>query len=298
MKKLFIILSGLLFVSGCGEKKVANEQEVVEVAEEGVFLAVAGELPPVGQVMVSEFSMGMEGGKLTLKLREQDMEGSFSMSEMKKRKVESIGTGKYRYTIVEEKKTERTTIMGQEQPAKITVNPIEGMAIIAEKGADGIWTTKLESGEATKEMEVELKEIAEELGKDLDSKIYGTARRKVGDVWEVSGGDMMGLKGAEGSVKLKFDSIEDFGGESCAKVTGSLDLSGSPEGKDQEGIKMRMTGDIVVFRSIKHRVDRQNKLTGKMEVSGDLEPQPGIKMCMKMEGPLESSGSSEVTDAP
>jgi hypothetical protein len=297
MKKLFFALACFLFVMGCKEKAADGGGSVAGGAEDGVILAVEGEVLPVGKVQVYDYSMGMDGGKVSVKLPDQTSEGTLSMKETKKRKVESIGEGKYRYTMVEERKTERSTMMGQEQPAKETVNPLEGLAVIAEKGAEGTWTAKLESGEATAEMEAELEKIAEELSKDTDAKIYGTARRKVGDEWEVPGSDMMGVKGAEGTVKLKFEGIEDFGGESCAKLTGTLDLSGSPEGEVPEGIKMRMTGDFVVFRSIEHRVDRQNKLTGKMEVSGEMEPQPGMKISMEMEGPLESLGGSKVTDA-
>lgn len=266
--------------------------------KDGVILAIEGDVMPVGKVETSEFNMKMDDGKVSVKLPDQNVDGTISIKETKKRKVEAIGEGKYRYTMVEDKKTENTTMMGQEQPAKETLNPLVGLAVIAEKGKDGSWTAKLENGEATEEMEAELTKIKKELEKDTDAKVYGTIKRKVGDEWEVSGGDMFEIEDADGTMKVKFAGIEEFKGERCAKLTGTLDITGRPDDEEApEGIKMRMTGDFVVYRSIKNKVDLQNKLSGKMEVTGEMEPQPGMKMSMKMEGPLESIGSSVVSDA-
>lgn len=296
MKTTVFALSGLLLVAGCG-KKEAGQAEVGKSAEDGVILAVEGELVPAGMVKEEDFSMEMKDGKIQITLPDQEVEGTMSMKELKKRKFESIAEDKYRITVLEETKTENSKMMGQEQPAKETVSAIQGQAVIVEKSAEGVWKGSLESGDATDEMKKEINELTEGLSKGKDALIYGTAARKVGDEWAVNAGDMMDIKDAEGTIKLRFAGIEDHKGQRCAKITGSMDITGSPQDSDTPGLKMRMSGDLVIFRSLEHRTDLSNEIKGTMGVSGEMEPQPGMKMKMNMEGKMEIHSSATVTKA-
>jgi hypothetical protein len=299
MNKFFAVSACFLFVTGCKEKaQVSGDSGSVPIAvEEGVILAIADELMPPGTVKEEDFSMELKDGKIKITLPEQEIEGALSMKEVKKRKFESIAEGKYRISVLEDRKTERSQMMGQEQPAKETVNPLEGRTVIAERGADGVWKTALESGEATAEMEKEISKITESLSKSKDAQVYGTVARKVGDEWTVNAGEMMEFKDAEGTIKLRFDAIEEHKGQRCAKLTGTLDITGAPADSDMPGMKMRMAGAVIIFRSIEHRTDLSNELKGTMEMSGEMEPQPGMKMRMSMAGNMESLGSAKVTKA-
>jgi hypothetical protein len=295
MRKTVLALAGLLLVSGCEKKEVGSGNRVAEVAEVGVVLAIADELMPPGTVKEEDHSLEIKDAKVMISVAGQDVEGTMSMKQVKNRRFESLSEGRYRVTILEEMKTERTAMMGQEQPVKETVSPIKGRSVIVERGADGVWTAKLESGEPTAEMETEIARIAGNLTAGKDVQVYGTVARKIGDEWTVDGGDLMELENAEGTIKLRFAGIEEHKGERCAKLTGSLDLTGTPPNSDTPGLKMRMAGDLVIFRSLEHRTDLTNELHGTMEMFGEMEPQPGMKMTMKVEGTMEALGAGKVT---
>ncbi len=288
-------LAGFLAATGCNENATVGDTTGIAAKEESFILAREGDVMPVGQVIISDLNITMEDGSVSVHLPDQEMDGTLSIRETSKKKVEAVGERRYRHTIIEERKTQQSTMMGAEQPAKETLNPLQGLAVIAEMDENGSWTATLEAGEATMEMEKELTKIADQMQNQSDVKVYGTVPRKVGDEWVSSDSDLLGIKDAEGSMKIKFEAVEDFQGERCAKLTGTLDLTGRLEDDGPDGMKMRLSGDFVVLRSLEHRVDLQNRLTGKMEMFGELEPQPGIKMSMKMEGPLEFDGSSVVT---
>lgn len=293
MKYTTLLLSGLLFVSACGKKEVAGAS-VSNPDEDGVILAIADEPMPPGLVKEEEFTMEFKEAKLKVTLPDRVCDGDMAMKEVKKSKVESISKGKYRFTVLEEIKTESTTMMGQKQPAKVTRSPIEGKPLIAEKGGDGVWKVALESGQATPEMEKEIAKLEKKLSKDEDTEVYGTIPRKIGDEWTVDGADMLGVEDGKGKIKLRLAGIEDHNGERCAKLTGSMDITGSPD-KDTQGLKMRMAGDFVIFRSLEHRTDLSNELKGTIEVFGEMEPQPGMKMKMDMQGGMRATGSAKVS---
>lgn len=306
MKKYVFALAGLLVISGCKEKAASGGAAaedgggaavVTETAGDGsVVLALEEDPMPVGAVQEENFKMEIKAGKIVITMPEQEMEGTMSIVETKKTKTEGLAENKLRVTVVQDQKSETMEMAGQKQPAKVTVDPLEGQSLIVEKGADGVWTAMLEDGEASPEMTEALTKISKKMGDSLGTKIYGTEPRKVGDEWEMTGDDLMGIEGGKGTFTVKLESIEEFEGERCAKLTGKMDIAGNtPAGEGAQVMEMRMSGDFTVFRSLEHRVDLSNVLTGTMEVSGEMSPQPGMVMKMKMEGAMEMTGSTVVT---
>ncbi len=286
MKKCSIALAGLLLVSVCYGK------------EAGVVLALEDDVVPVGKVRVDHFSMEMKEGTVNVTMPDRKMDGVMSIKETRKVKTEGLEKGKVRVTVLEEKKTEQMVMAGQAQPVKTTENPLQGVPVIAEKGADGKWSAELEEGEATPEMVAALTKITDRMNKNLGTRIYGTEPRKVGDEWEMEGDDLMGINGGKGTFKVKFEAIEEFQGEQCAKLTGSMDITGeTPAAPGAKGLGMGMEGDFIVYRSLENLVDLSNVMKGKMSVGGEMSPQPGLVMTMKMEGPMEMIGSTTVTEA-
>ncbi len=292
MKNYSIALAGLLFASVCHGKEPA-------VAADGaVVLAMEDDSVPVGKVQVDDFSMEMKEGTVNVTMPDRKMEGVMSIKETRKIKTEGLEKGKVRVTVIEETKTEQMVMAGQAQPVKTTENPLKGVPVIAERGADGKWSASLEDAEPTPEMAAALEKISDRLNKNLSFRIYGSEPRKVGDEWEVKGDDLMGIKGGKGTVKVKFEAIEEFKGEKCAKLTGSMNVTGeTPAPPGAKGMDMGMAGDFTIYRSLEHRVDLSNVMNGKMGVGGEMSPQPGLVMTMKMEGPMEMVGSATVMDA-
>jgi len=139
MRKTVLALAGLLLISGCEKtKEEKSENRVAEAAEVGVILAIAGELMPPGTVKEEDHRLEIKDGKVMISVSGQDVEGTMFMKQVKNRKFESLSEGKYRVTTLEEMKTERTAMMGQEQPPKETVSPIKGRPVIVERGANGV----------------------------------------------------------------------------------------------------------------------------------------------------------------
>lgn len=297
-----LLVLGLLAVSGCKEKPVvadsAGADGVAVVADDGSVVLVLEDDPmPVGAVLETTFSMEMEDGKITLTLPDRVMEGATTSKETKKQKIEGLAPHKIRNTLIMKEKTQQTTMAGNEQPPQTSSDPMVGIPVIMEEGDDGKWTATLESGEVTPEIAKELEKLIKSKSEENDKRIYGTVPRKVGDEWVVTGDDLLGIDDSTGTFNVKLEAIEDYMGERCAKITGTMDVEGSGPADDEEvsGMKMRTSGAFTVYRSLEHRVDVSNELTGKMEVSGDLEPQPGIKMKMKMAGAMKMTGKAVVT---
>jgi len=296
MKKYLIALMAATLVAGC-----KKESAVVgtSAAGDGTFiLAVKGEAMPVGKIIERDKKMELTDGEMTVNLQGKEMKGTTSITETHQEKVETLENGKYRYSIIADSKKQSTTMAGQVQDKPEEISPLVGQMVVAEKGDDGVWTAKLESGEATAEMAPGLEKIAKNLNEDLDFRIYGTEPRKVGDTWKVEGPDLMGMKGGAGTFNVKFEGIEDFQGVRCAKITGDIEITGTPDAENASGMKMTMKGDFVIFRSIKDRVDMQNTLTGTMEAKGDLEPQPGMTMRMEMLGNMVLKSGAKVSGLP
>jgi len=112
-----------------------------------------------------------------------------------------------------------------------------------------------------------------------------------------AGADMLDMEDAEGTIKLRLEAIEANKGHRCAKLTGSLDVTGIPVDEGQRGMKIRMAGDLVIFRSPEHRVDLSYELMDTVEISGEVGPHPGARMKMVVNGPMECHGTATVSKA-
>ncbi len=310
MRFLAAVLTGLVFVSGCKRETASTPdapetEAVVTPAEEapapadeetGFILAHAEETVPVGKTIVAETTTEVEDGQMLIVFQGQEMEGTSSVSEMQRQKIEALDNNKLRYTILEDRKTERMTIMGQEQNSPEESSPLVGRALIAERPVDGPWTFRLEEGEATEPMVRKLKRMTESLNENFDAKIYGTVPRKVGDEWTSEGVNLMGMEGGRGTFVVKFEAIEDHQGERCARLTGTVDMTGTPDDVETgSDLSMRVTGTFSALRSLEHRVDLKNRLEGRLTLAGTLEPQPGVPMDMELTGDIIVDANSEIS---
>ena len=254
-------------------------------------LAKKDYMPPAGTVLESTESMELNEGKMQMNIQGQAMEGLMSISENSTEKVEILAVDKIRYTLTEGESKQQMVMMGQAMPAENKSKAIVGKAILITK-KDGTWSADLEKGEATVLEAPEIKSVAEKRNNQTDHKVYGTVPRKVGDEWEVDGADMMGMEDMKGKVKVKFVKIEKFNGVDCAVLDCSMDLKGAP--KDMKGVGMTVAGKVVVHRSLKDMVDLNADFSGSMVMDGNMEPQPGMKIGMKMKGQMTMKSLTKV----
>ncbi|MGJ8643016.1 MAG: hypothetical protein ACSHX9_06380 [Luteolibacter sp.] len=259
--------------------------------EDSYVLAVAGEPIPAGTTAEYNSKMSMPDGVVKITLQGQLMDGTSEMESVEKRRVESLEDGSYRYLLIEEVENQTMTMMGQAQPMPPKVNPLVGLPVIVTKGADGTWVADLEEGEVTPETITELDDIAEGLNDDDDAKLYGTEPRKVGDEWEVESADLMGVENGVGAFNLKFDSIEEYEGVRCAKITGNFEIKGTEEDAAEGEMTITLTGNYLAYRSLEGRYDVSKKMNGTMSVKGDMEPQPGMTMQMDMSGKINADAT-------
>ena len=257
-------------------------------------LAKKDYVPPVGTVLESSEAMNLKEGKMQMNFQGQPMEGLMSITESASEKVEILAADKIRYTLVKRASQQKMVMMGQAMPAEDKAKSIVGKAIVLTK-KEGEWVGALEEGKASAQEELEIKSVADQHNNKYksDHKIYGDAPRKVGDEWEVDGSDLMGFDDMEGKVKVKFTKVEKLDGVDCAVLDCTFEVKGSPE--DLKGVEeMTVTGKILVHRSIKDLVDVSADFTGTITMTGNMEPQPGMKIGMKMNGAMTMKSSSKV----
>jgi len=255
-------------------------------------LAKKDYVPPVGSVLETDESMNLKEGKMQMNLQGQPMDGVMSITESATEKVEVLAADKLRYTLIKSANQQKMVMMGQAMPAENKAKAIVGKAIILTR-KDGKWSGALEEGKATAEETLEIKGVVEKNNNRSDFKIYGDAPRKVGDEWEVDGSDLMGFDELEGKVKVKFVKVEKLNGTDCAVLDCSFEVKGYPE--EVQGAEMGVSGKVMVHRSLKDMIDVSTKFNGTMAMNGNMEPQPGMKIGMKMKGAMVMQSSTKVT---
>lgn len=264
--------------------------------DDSYILAVAGEPIPAGTTAEYQSKMTMPDGAVKITMPGQVIDGTSEMESVEKRRVESLEDGSYRYLLLEEVEKQTMTLMGQEQPSPPKVNPLAGLPVIVSKGEDGQWEAKLEEGEASPELVSELDEVAKGLNDDEDAKLYGTVPRKVGDEWEVESADLMGIENGKGVFTVKFESIEEYEGEQCAKISGKFEIKGTDEEEVAGEMTIAIAGNYLAYRSLEGRYDLNKEMEGTMSVKGNMEPQPGMTMQMDMTGKVGAVGSIRIIE--
>ncbi len=309
MRFLALAFTGLIFVSGCERKNAdvrnASDPQVADSSAQeasapnekaGFVLATMEETVPVGKTILVETTTEVPDGRVLVVFRGTEMEGTSSFSEVQRQRIEALDENKLRYTILEDRKTERMNIMGQDQNPPEEESPLVDHPLIAERPAGEPWTVRLEKGKITEPMTEKLERMSKALNENFDAKIYGTVPRKVGDEWTSEGVNLMGMEGGSGIFVVKFEGIEDYKGQRCARLTGTVDMTGTPDDVPPSGdLSMRVSGNFSALRSLEHRIDLKNRLEGRLTVGGTLEPQPGVKMDMELVGKMIVEANSEMS---
>lgn len=296
MKRWEVILAatGLVWSFVCASCKNEPEAEDSSVEEaESYVLAKANALPPEGATGVVRGVMTMTNAPLSLKVGEKPMVGTMSMRTEKEMIYDVISPTKVKILVAKDTEMREMSIGGQPQPSPAEVSPIQGEALTFEF-QDGAWQASLDSGADLSE---EQAEKTSNLSNKLSSKdslgIYGSEPRKVGESWQVDPDNIPGMgsdSDFEGTYKLTFDRVEDFGGQRCAVLLGRVDVLGAPPVGDGQGTQVKINAATTTYRSLDYLEDLKLEIDGEMTISGS--PQPGVSMMVR--GPFKMEQTSEL----
>jgi hypothetical protein len=262
--------------------------EAAQPKDAGHVLARKNDLPPEGTSSTRESVQQMGESKLTIDAGGQQMEGAMSRKDVEVKKLEGLGSGKVRMTLVSKKSEGAMTINGQDQPLPAEPEPLEGVPVVIEL-EDGKWSAVLESGETPDAaQQKKLKTLEDGFNTDEDFAMYGDQARKPGDKWQVDPSKLSSLGDAgdlSGTYELEFVEVKDHEGVSCAVIKGVFDLTGKVPSNGGQDLAMQFKGESLVHRSLADLTDIEQKISGTMTVEG--EAGPGVKM--QVVGPMSIS---------
>ena len=277
-----VVLCGAIFAE---EKLKAEEAKSYVLAKKERHL-------PLGSVVEESNEMAMKDADLEIKMEEQLIEGAMMMSLKEVERTEYLEEGKYRVTLLKSENIHKMIINGEPAPMPKEENEMIGKPVILTM-KDGAWSGELEEGEANADQQEEIEDIADDFNNNSDLKAYGDVPRKVGDEWESDGAEVFGVDDMEGKIKLKFDRVEKFRGVECAVLVCRFKVTGTDE--DLEGAEMMMAGKATIYRSLKDLVDIHAEFSGKMDMNGLVNPEPGMNMEMKINGKMKMKHATKVT---
>ncbi|WP_035610459.1 hypothetical protein [Haloferula sp. BvORR071] len=258
-------------------------------ADDGQVLAVKGKRfdLPAGTKITRETTTDLKEAKLTATLPNgQSMDGTMSRKDIVTDTTEILSPSKLRKITGLIDTTGKMVMSGKDQAIPPAPSPLADKAVILEE-KDGTWTATLEQGTPNDAMTAFLKTMADSFTKDEDLSRYGDTPRKPGDKWPVDLKQLESLAGAakpEGSCTMEFVKVEDYAGTPCALLKMSFDISGTPIGRTDAGVKLKFKGESTIRRSLADRVDLQISTLSTM----NMEMKPSPQVFMTAEGPSNS----------
>lgn len=261
------------------------------------ILATERQVIVAGQTYEESDVMQMKDGKFTVTTPQGEMEGTINVTQTKSMRAKAETAEKLKILIAKDETVQTMTLNGQENAPDTKVKPLVGVPVTATL-AGGKWTAVRDDGaEPTEEEAKELKKIGKKLSGDLVRKMYGTEPRKPGEKWSVDAADTIfadedDTKDAKGKVELTFDKVEDYQGEKCAFLSGTINVSGKPgDAAEDADAKLSMSGKISIIRAL----DLQTDLSADMKATMDMQMDLPNGATMKMLGPMTLKSEAKIT---
>ncbi|MDB4265319.1 hypothetical protein N9891_01070 [bacterium] len=261
-------------------------------ADQKTYVLAKKETPlPQKEKFKAVKNMSMEKGIIKIEVQGQTVNGTMENSSKEELIYDFISADQIRVKTVKERGFEKRVISGREEEEE-KIAPAEGTTILLEL-KKGKWVGKLEEGKIEEddqeEFDESLKNLEREFNENSDAQLYGTEPRKIGESWDVDPKVMPGMDSFNitgGKVTMTFVEVKAYQGELCAILKTSFKVEGEMEQKELEGMGVTLTGSGRVVRSLGYLVDL--KFTGvmTMDMSGDLEMQPGMTANMRMGGDM------------
>jgi hypothetical protein len=198
---------------------------------------------------------------------------------------------KLRRTIDKMNRQIRRTIGGEEEREDVS-SPLEGRTVVAERDGNG-WRI-------TQGGDLFPPDAQRELNAVLDTDWgYPTEAVPIGHRWTLTGDQLsrfLGLAGIavnEGEANFALKEIKQCGAERCAAIDVRLRVSGMMLDEVGNPMFLSMDGTGQVLRSLKHRVDVEHALSGRMEMNASVAA-GATPIGMSLSGPFDISGKATV----
>ena len=250
------------------------------------------QLPAKGTIYIETKTVSMNNCAVTLETQGQKGNGTITRAGQRIAVTTFDSDTQITVEIKKDSSKGRAPMIGKRMPEKEDKEPLHGKLVILTQ-TEGVWTGKLKEGEATAEQQKKIDKMADQYnGKDDNAQIYGSISRQVGDSWDVDPSKLSSFgddaKKLEGTFKVTFKGIENVKGEDCAVLIADIDVKGATEAKNGT---MSIKAKARILRSLKNRVDLENKIEGELTMENTLNQGTGT---MKIAGPMVSLSKTEV----
>lgn len=282
---------------GAGEVEAVG-RELVDI-EEGYILAADSPIPPEGSVRITETTFSLSEGAMSLRMGDEVMEGTMEVQGASTERIVGLSPDSARWTL--DASSEKTTLdmMGEVEQQIAEEDPLLGKTSLIERDASGVWSIRLEDGEADEEIEDTLTEQLNSLvaksGRSVEVEMFGEAPRMPGDSWEVDVADVFhsihNIDSPEGTITVSFDHVEESEAGDVAILSYVIDVSGFAA--DEEGTEISTTGTGQIRRCLVELTTLEDTLTGQLSVSS--EAMPGMVVTFK--GPFETKMTTTISTA-
>jgi hypothetical protein len=101
---------------------------------------------------------------------------------------------------------------------------------------------------------------------------------------------LAGAAKPEGTCTMEFVKVEDYAGTPCALLKMNFDISGTPVGRAETGVKLKFKVESTIRRSLADRVDLQINTLSTMS----MEMKPNPQVLMTADGPSNSTINATV----
>ncbi len=284
---MIAVTSGLALLCFPSCKKTSTGQggaaPEVEEKDQSYVLYKEGYSLPVGTVITESSVNMMKDARLEVAMMGQVSKGTM---ESKGETVEvTTYDSESQRTLFFEKDQEikKSEMDGKEEPEQTLTKPMQGKSVVLSKDDQGVWSAKLKEGEPTEEIQKKIDKLVKSQNTEEGAEMYGAAPRKIGDTWEVDIAKLSAFDVAdgdsEGTIKLTFQSVEEFEGMRCAVLSADLEMVSELD----QGMKMKLKGTVTVLRSLDYFEDLKMKVEADVKLTGAIGNGAGsVKMTGKM----------------
>jgi hypothetical protein len=267
--------AALLLLSCLAAASIAKAQE----ESPSYVLAVAG-LPPAGTTVTSTESEE-SNSSVTMKAAGHEATGTINQKVVNTEVVTILAADRYRQEIKDSKTTAEIVFNGKQVSQPAPAVPLLNVPVIfAQK--DGKWQPSSESGQPfTEAQQAAVQKLGTSDLWDVDVAIYGITPRKPGEKWQIDATKVRsfgGLTNMTGTFTGEFLKADKSGDTVIATIKLVFDLTGANDTTHKGHIK----GEAMIERSVPDAVDLEAKLTGQMDLTGEVSP--GAEMTIS--GPM------------
>ena len=277
------ILVVALFLPGCREGSMSLP--FLGGSGEEHVLAVKDPAYPVGWTSTTTRVLEVPEMEVEQVLKGKTTTGSGSLNERSQEIVQVLGQDRRRLTIQYDTTNLKHRLGGEKQVEAVTKGPLVRNFILLERAGDE-WRGTLESG--VRPHGKQKKSLASMVGRlNFADRLFGYEPKRVGAKWKVSYEEENGRY--EERYKLRFDRVEQFQGQQCAVITGTVKIK-DHSGSDGTLAKTEADAEITIYRSLEYYITLRTELAG--DYTKTLFPRSGARIAMT--GPMKVVETAEL----